>query len=419
MLHSIKVKKLFGRFDYELQLKQEGITIITGPNGYGKSTLLKIIDSIANGRIDYFIQIDFKSIELNANNKRLIIKKEGNRLKINDTEIKYGNKNRVDFETYINESYFLEYLDEYSVYNKRNNRIMTYDELFLDYITKNEEMYLQKNMRDELKNQLQALKKYEKEMGSVRLISSQRLYMKKRNWPDGDSILNVIDQLPSNLKEKIKQVSSEYASVANKLDGTYTKRLLVEKTGIRDADEYTKLWSTANKKFEKLKKYQLVDLEIIDTERYNSEYSTALKIYFDDLSEKYAVFEPLVVKLDLFTEIINQRFLFKKIVISKEAGFKIMDTDTNKEIKLKYLSSGEQQEIVLFYDLIFKTKSDLLLLIDEPEISLHVLWQKMFLNDLLKVVKSETINAIVATHSPQIIGGHSDMQIELGDLYEY
>lgn len=419
MLHSIKVKKLFGRFDYELQLKQEGITIITGPNGYGKSTLLKIIDSIANGRIDYFIQIDFKSIELNANNKRLIIKKEGNRLKINDIEIKCGNKNRVDFETYINESYFLEYLDEYSVYNKRNNRIMTYDELFLDYITKNEEMYLQKNIREELKNQLQALKKYEKEMGSVRLISSQRLYMKKGNWPEGDSILNVIDQLPSNLKEKIKQVSSEYASVANKLDGTYTKRLLVEKTGIRDADEYTKLWSTANKKFEKLKKYQLVDLEIIDTERYNSEYSTALKIYFDDLSEKYAVFEPLVVKLDLFTEIINQRFLFKKIVISKEAGFKILDTDTNKEIKLKYLSSGEQQEIVLFYDLIFKTKSDLLLLIDEPEISLHVLWQKMFLNDLLKVVKSETINAIVATHSPQIIGGHSDMQIELGDLYEY
>ena len=94
MLHSIKVKKLFGRFDYELQLKQEGITIITGPNGYGKSTLLKIIDSIANGRIDYFIQIDFKSIELNANNKKLIIKKEGNRLKINDIEIKYGNKNR-------------------------------------------------------------------------------------------------------------------------------------------------------------------------------------------------------------------------------------------------------------------------------------------------------------------------------------
>ena len=73
----------------------------------------------------------------------------------------------------------------------------------------------------------------------------------------------------------------------------------------------------------------------------------------------------------------------------------------------------------MFYELIFKTKSDLLLLIDEPEISLHVLWQKMFLNDLLKVVKSETINAIVATHSPQIIGGHSDMQIELGDLYEY
>lgn len=45
-------------------------------------------------------------------------------------------------------------------------------------------------------------------------------------------------------------------------------------------------------------------------------------------------------------------------------------------LSLEQLSSGEKQEIVLFYELIFETDSQLLLLIDEPEISLHIMWQK-------------------------------------------
>ena len=84
---------------------------------------------------------------------------------------------------------------------------------------------------------------------------------------------------------------------------------------------------------------------------------------------------------------------------------------------LEQLSSGEKQEIVLFYELIFETKSNLMLLIDEPEISLHITWQKKFLDDLLKVSKISHIKAIVATHSPQIISNHWDIQIDLGELY--
>ncbi len=32
----IKITKLFNLFDYDIELKEEGITILTGPNGYGK-----------------------------------------------------------------------------------------------------------------------------------------------------------------------------------------------------------------------------------------------------------------------------------------------------------------------------------------------------------------------------------------------
>ena len=34
-----KVEKLFGRFNYDMQLNKEGLTILTGPNGFGKSTI--------------------------------------------------------------------------------------------------------------------------------------------------------------------------------------------------------------------------------------------------------------------------------------------------------------------------------------------------------------------------------------------
>ncbi|EFC3901873.1 AAA family ATPase, partial [Escherichia coli] len=42
----LKVKKLFGLLDYEIPLDNNEITMLTGPNGYGKTMILKIINSI-------------------------------------------------------------------------------------------------------------------------------------------------------------------------------------------------------------------------------------------------------------------------------------------------------------------------------------------------------------------------------------
>ena len=45
MLDSVYVDGLFGRFDYSIRLKDEGITVLTGPNGFGKSTLFSLIEA--------------------------------------------------------------------------------------------------------------------------------------------------------------------------------------------------------------------------------------------------------------------------------------------------------------------------------------------------------------------------------------
>mgnify|MGYP002186085282 FL=1 len=70
----------------------------------------------------------------------------------------------------------------------------------------------------------------------------------------------------------------------------------------------------------------------------------------------------------------------------------------------------------MFYELIFESEKNTHLLIDEPEISLHIEWQLNFLNDLLKIVDKKQFKVTVATHSPQIISNHWDIQVDLGEL---
>ena len=76
-MHLIKlhINNLFGHFNHKITFKDENITIITAPNGYGKTVCLKVIDAIFNKRFTYLSNLDFSSIELYSNSSILFIKK--------------------------------------------------------------------------------------------------------------------------------------------------------------------------------------------------------------------------------------------------------------------------------------------------------------------------------------------------------
>lgn len=223
--------------------------------------------------------------------------------------------------------------------------------------------------------------------------------------------------MPDEFKKLIDKTLREYSNISNELDSTYPIRLFEDNSELQK-EEYEERIRSISEKFEKLKKYDLALKNVeVDKIRFNPKYSNALKIYFDDFDTKYEKYRKLVEQLDLYTGIINQRLSFKEIKISISEGIKIIDNN-GKEIKLNQLSSGEKHEIIVFYNLIFKTKDNTLLLIDEPEISLHISWQKKFTEDLLKIIEYKRLNVIVATHSPEIIGGFWENQIDLGELYE-
>ena len=283
---------------------------------------------------------------------------------------------------------------------------------------------LSENLKEdilELINKPELMEKLKDFSGITKFIKEQRLLKVDNEFINEfrgeSSVINVIEELPQKFKEKINKVSTRYSDVANKLDSTYPNRLFETKTGITE-DDYKKRIQLINEKFTKLKKYSIYDVQGLKVSKnvFNSELSIALKIYLDDFEEKYKVFDEFIEELDLFTDIVNNRLRFKEIKISREEGIMVYKKDSEEKLRLDQLSSGEKQEIILFYELIFESEKSTHLLIDEPEISLHIEWQLNFLNDLLKIVDKKQFKVTVATHSPQIISNHWDIQVDLGEL---
>jgi predicted ATP-binding protein involved in virulence len=92
----------------------------------------------------------------------------------------------------------------------------------------------------------------------------------------------------------------------------------------------------------------------------------------------------------------------------------VFRTDGDQPLNPSHLSSGEQHMLVLFSELLFRVESNSLVMIDEPEISLHVTWQKQFLRDLQQVTELASFDVLIATHSPQIVHDRwDDLTVEL------
>lgn len=427
MIKELILYGLYGNFNYHIKFKDEGVTILTGPNGFGKSTILKIINSLNEANFYFFINLVFKKIEIiNSDGTNLIIEKENEKLYINKKEL---NLKRFynEINSYKRRFRVFRHNDENKWFDRSIDKTIDIEEWIEDnYEDLMEKLYNEDELnKDEIsrKNKstislLQAKELLQEASGKVRFIKEQRLITEKKVSRHEKQFVNTIDELPQKFKLIMSEVSNKYSSVANELDSTYPRRLFNTKSGITKV-EYENKINSINEKFEKLDKFDISDFKQPLDVGYEEQHAKALKIYIEDFEHKYEVFHEFIEQLEMFTEIINSRLKFNKVRVSRENGIEVYQKkDKDEGLKLNQLSSGEKQEIVLFYDLIFNIEKGVHLLIDEPEISLHIEWQLKFMDDLMKIAKKKNLRVTVATHSPQIINNHWDLQIDLGELYE-
>ncbi|WEK54352.1 MAG: ATP-binding protein [Candidatus Cohnella colombiensis] len=123
------------------------------------------------------------------------------------------------------------------------------------------------------------------------------------------------------------------------------------------------------------------------------------------------------IRMKRFKDAFHFMFPYKRYKGTKniENRKKILFEERGKEISIEQLSSGEKQIVFrggfLLRDI--KSSTGALILIDEPEISLHPTWQINILNFFKRLFTDEagkqTSQLIVVTHSPFII--HNETRI--------
>lgn len=101
----------------------------------------------------------------------------------------------------------------------------------------------------------------------------------------------------------------------------------------------------------------------------------------------------------------------KEIVLDGLDGPKIKIG--GKTRSLSVLSSGESQIVCMLAHLVLNRilQNDGVFIVDEPELSLHISWQEMFVESVLAA--NPDLQVILATHSPAIIGGRNEMYVSL------
>ena len=258
----------------------------------------------------------------------------------------------------------------------------------------------------------------------VRVIEAQRLMSvpdrRRSHRPDGHYAYEpAVASYSRELASRIQQKTAQYGTVSQQLDSTFPTRVLQKKVSSHTtvSELTTKLQELEEKRQRVIDAGLLAKKSypapIVDPQSQVDESTKGiLSLYAEDVESKLGVFDEITARIELFKELVNKRFSYKRVEVEREHGF-LLSSRTGGSLLPIDLSSGEQHELVLLYELLFRTRPNALVLIDEPELSLHVAWQVEFLKDLERVIKLSCFDVILATHSPQIINNRWELTVEL------
>lgn len=444
-LARVEFKKLFGYFDYSIDF-HDTVTILHGLNGCGKTTMLQTINAVFNKKMDTIKSTDFQAASfffssgdiLGIERKKIYLDSEKQRT----TGITYlaysivSNGKETVFDSFENtDEYqdivkrflrgsrpfpFLERLDESTWYDRRHDTDLNLEEVITEYGASIFRRYSREYLEDDIPQPVQEIL----DSMDVRLIAADRLTVAKRverqYGEDNIKLERRVNLIAKDLSQKIRDTIQQYAQLSQAKDRTFPLRAIKQSSPLTVDEIKSKMIELESKRKE------FIDTGILEEEQddigihdlldaITESNRQNLSLYAIDTEEKLNALSSLSSSINLFRNLIDKNFNNKRIVFNKDYGFRFVTTYSDSTILPQSLSSGEQHELVMFYDLIFNASENTLILIDEPELSLHIKWQLDYVDDLLQIINVTKFSAVLATHSPQIIHDKWDLTVSLSE----
>lgn len=432
-LQMFEVQGLFMKYNYKIVFPttadnedKASLIILYGLNGVGKTTLLAMINGLMQLDFDPFRAVPFKSARLTFNDN-LFISVIPQTSKSKDKEkiilkVTFDNKS-VDLHVKAKGAYDVN--SQALVYEFRERYFEHTKDVTVDFIsidrlrrlareTRQPQLQLQSRnaivherpvSRDEITQPyINAPRFVQQEPHDERSISKRiQIFIREAQLEHGRFFSIGQPDLFTKIIERITNPSAEVFSPAD---------LMQRLEKIRKSDEIAERFHLMRERWD----YPQLR-NILTESKSNKSKQHVMPIigsYIEVMESRAQERDLLAQRLSTFEEVVNDFLLDKKIRVDAQEGLTICTENENLLNELQ-LSSGEYHLLYLLSTVMTTRRRGTVIAVDEPEMSMHIVWQRKLLPAMLRCASMAQPQLIVATHSPEIAGGYPDQCLNLGE----
>lgn len=443
-IQHINIEDLFGIYTYSIPVDNIDISqllILYGQNGAGKTTILQMIYNLLSsengeGHKTELANTKFKKISIELSNNTIISAFRLDNL-IGKYTLSFQNQEKT-FEvecnpTFSGKKYSLDDMDTeddfYHFLSLLKDIKLAIHSLSDDRKIKSNISMILNEKNDEVRisdipiDIFHEMQRGEGKAFSLSDIFLQTSIQRVENWFNNEALKgNTIGQ--NDIQEIYFNLITEL------LDDKKKEKKLDETTISKESIlERLNILEKKNKEFMKynltldfnLDKYIDIIESFSDTKLETIE--NILKPYIEGIEKKLNAIEDTKNIIDTFVTTLNEFYTGKELKFTigttRENGIKIYSKYNDKEeLSPAMLSSGEKQLLLLFCNTITAREQASIFIIDEPELSLNVVWQRKLINALLEFSKGSSIQFILASHSIELLSNYSGYVSKLENLKE-
>ena len=434
----IKIEKLFGRYTYDLYKEEDtkgslsSLFILYGDNGSGKTTILKLLFHLLSpdnkrGHRFFITQTPFYklSVSLADGTDIEVVREEKNLPRSLQIElIKKGiSLSKVEYK--INENGKIEGSDGGELLKKLselqlNVFFLGHDRVLNSDLFESEEpeaehfMFMTENRRVD--------------------IDSRRFVRTSSSVPNVDrdfalkTLKTSIARTEAWIQEQLFKGSNRGSANVHNVYEDVISRIISDESVSKEFPhsqqqliEELKAQQDRSKEFSHFGLMASLDTQNLINTISNSNEATlpitwsVLKPYLDSVSARLNALQDTKNLLKLFVDTVNSFFNDKKIDLHAITGLKIK-TESGQEILPDSLSSGEKQLLLLLCNTLTARDKATIFMIDEPEISLNIKWQRQLIRALLDLTKGSSVQFLLATHSIELLAQYNRNVVSLKDF---
>lgn len=252
----------------------------------------------------------------------------------------------------------------------------------------------------------------------ARSYESEREAMKRASRP-AQSVRDALDLVERDfIQRAIRTISNDSTQAGEGVYVEITKRVLEgSNKQVLATEARTSLLSQAQDLLinaPDFEKYGLLSFsqvrritEMIEATRANSQRFRSLQgilePYLSSTADRMKTLAETQRLIDTFVTSVNSFLERKALHFSTNEGIRLRGK-TGEELEPDNLSSGEKHLLLLLSHAVLARSTGALVIIDEPELSLGLRWQRQLMTELLRCTEDSGVQFLVASHSVQIMG---------------